>query len=108
MNQFTQKLQFILSKAAEHAFSNNHPEITCAHVYLAMKQDGVLDGILSRLNINPTQFESMVSTAIEQLPTQSEVSQPVLSKDLNQSILNALNEMKKNQETIRLVWFSQW
>jgi len=99
MNQFTQKLQFILSKAAEQAFVGNHPEITCAHVYLAMKQDGVLDGILSRLNINPTQFESMVSTAIEQLPTQSEVSQPVLSKDLNQSILNALNEMKKNQET---------
>lgn len=99
MNQFTQKLQFILSKAAEQAFSNNHPEITCAHVYLAMKQDGVLDGILSRLNINPTQFESMVTQAIEQLPTQSEVSQPVLSKDLNQSILNALNEMKKNQET---------
>ena len=99
MNQFTQKLQFILSKAAEQAFSNNHPEITCAHVYLAMKQDGVLDGILSRLNINPTQFESMVTQVIEQLPTQSEVSQPVLSKDLNQSILNALNEMKKNQET---------
>ena len=99
MNQFTQKLQFILSKAAEQAFSSNHPEITCAHVYLAMKQDGVLDGILSRLNINPTQFENMVSAAIEQCPTQSEVSQPVLSKDLNQSILNALNEMKKNQET---------
>lgn len=99
MNQFTQKLQFILSQAAENAFTNNHPEITCAHVYLAMKQDGILDGILSRLNINPTQFESMVTQAIEQLPTQSEASQPVLSKDLNQSVLNALNEMKKNQET---------
>ena len=99
MNQFTQKLQFILSKAAEHAFSNNHPEITCAHVYLAMKQDGILDGILSRLNINPNQFETLVTQSIDQLPTQSEVSQPVLSKDLNQSILNALNEMKKNQET---------
>ncbi|HET6784399.1 MAG TPA: AAA family ATPase [Erysipelotrichaceae bacterium] len=99
MNQFTQKLQFILSQAAENAFTNNHPEITCAHVYLAMKQDGILDGILSRLNINPTQFESMVTQAIDQLPTQSEASQPVLSKDLNQSVLNALNEMKKNQET---------
>ncbi len=99
MNQFTQKLQFILSQAAENAFTNNHPEITCAHVYLAMKQDGILDGILSRLNINPTQFESMVTQAIEQLPTQSEASQPVLSKDLNQSVLNALNEMKRNQET---------
>ena len=99
MNQFTQKLQFILSKAAEQAFSSNHHEITSAHVYLAMKQDGILDGILSRLNINPTQFENMVSSAVEQLPTQSETSQPVLSKDLNQSILNALNEMKKNQET---------
>lgn len=30
MNQFTQKLQFILSKAAEQAFASNHPEITCA------------------------------------------------------------------------------
>ncbi len=99
MNQFTQKLQFILGKAAEQAFANNHPEITCAHVYLAMKQDGILDGILSRLNINPIQFESLVTSAIEQLPTQSEASQAVLSKDLNQSILNALNEMKKNQET---------
>lgn len=99
MNQFTQKLQFILGKAAEQAFANNHPEITCAHVYLAMKQDGILDGILSRLNINPIQFESLVTSAIDQLPTQSEVSQAVLSKDLNQSILNALNEMKKNQET---------
>lgn len=99
MNQFTQKLQFILSQAAENAFTHNHPEITCAHVYLAMKQDGILDGILSRLNINPTQFEQLVNQTIEQLPTQSEASQPVLSKDLNQSVLNALNEMKKNQET---------
>jgi len=99
MNQFTQKLQFILSKAAELAFSNNHSEISCAHVYLAMKQDGILDGILSRLNINSTQFEQLVNHAIEQCPVQSEANQPVLSKDLNQSILNALNEMKKNQET---------
>ena len=98
-NQFTQKLQFILSTAAEHAFSQNHPEVTCAHVYLAMLEDGILDGILSRLNIQKTQFRNLVTQAIEQLPVQSEANQPNLSKDLNQSILNALNEMKKNQES---------
>ena len=60
-NQFTQKLQFILSTAAEHAFSQNHPEVSCAHVYLAMLEDGILDGILSRLNIQKTQFRSLVT-----------------------------------------------
>lgn len=101
MNQFTQKLQEILSLAVQNSFAANHPEVTCAHVIEAMRQDGLLDSVLKRLEVDEHRFDELIQEALNQLPIRSEnTSQPMLANDLNQSILVALTEMKKENETL--------
>lgn len=101
MNQFTQKLQEILSMAVQNAFAASHPEVSCAQVFEAMRQDGILDSVLNRLKIDASQFDAMIQESLDaQSSTQEMRAQPVLAHDLNQSILTALTEVKKNQETV--------
>jgi len=101
MNQFTQKLQEILSMAVQNAFASNHPEVSCAQVFEAMRQDGILDSVLNRLKIDATQFDALIQESLDAQSTTQEISsQPVLSHDLNQSVLTALSEVKKSQETV--------
>lgn len=101
MNQFTQKLQEILSLAVQNSFAANHPEVTCAQVIEAMRQDGLLDSVLKRLEIDELRFDALIQEALDHQSTTSENStQPVLAHDLNQSILVALTEMKKENETL--------
>lgn len=101
MNQFTQKLQEILSLAVQNSFAANHPEVTCAHVIEAMRQDGLLDSVLKRLEVDEHRFDALIQESLNQLPIQSETTtQPILANDLNQSILVALTEMKKENETL--------
>lgn len=101
MNQFTEKLQQILSTAVQDSFASNHPEVTCAHVYKAMREDGILDSVLTRLNVNPSRFDELVKETLDHLPTlKQSTNQPVLANDLNQSILNGLTEIRKEGETL--------
>jgi ATP-dependent Clp protease ATP-binding subunit ClpB len=98
MNQFTEKLQTIFAEAVQLAFSLGHAELQIAHVLKAMRQSDVLEGLFSRLNINQAQFDDLVDTALDQIPSQSNPQQPNMSQVLNQAISQALTEMKQNQE----------
>lgn len=101
MNQFTQKLQEILSMAVQNSFAANHPEVSCAQVLEAMRQDGLLDSILTRLEIDSYQFDTLIQTSLDsQMISETLTEQPLISKDLNSSIFVALGEMKKENERL--------
>lgn len=101
MNQFTQKLQEILSVAIQNSFAANHPEVSCAQVLEAMRQDGLLDSILTRLNVDAYTFDQMIQQALDnQAVSETLDSQPAISQELNKSLFSALAEMKKENENL--------
>lgn len=101
MNQFTQKLQEILSLAVTNAFAANHPEVSCAEVYQAMRQDGILDSVFKRLDIDPALFDAQIQASLNRQVTNDTLnSQPNLSQELNDALFKALKSMKDDQETL--------
>ncbi len=101
MNQFTQKLQEILSVAVQNSFAANHPEVSCAQVIQAMRQDGLLDSVLIRLEVDANQFDRLVLEALDKQAVSENIdSQPAISKELNDSFFKALAQMKKENETL--------
>ena len=75
INQFTEKLQQLFQNAVQSAMMSNHPEVTSAHLLKAMSEDGVLDGLFSRLNIQKNAFNDLVDRS---LSTMASVSNPCL------------------------------
>lgn len=64
INQFTQKLQQLFQEAVQSAMMSNHPEVGSAHLLKAMSEDGVLDGVFSRLNIQKNAFNELISHSL--------------------------------------------
>ncbi len=101
MNQFTQKLQEILSVAVQNSFAANHPEVSCAQVLEAMRHDGLLDSVLLRLEVDANHFDSIIQEALDtQAVSETIDSQPAISKELNDSFFKALAQMKKENQTL--------
>ena len=101
MNQFTQKLQEILSVAVQNSFAANHPEVSCAQVIEAMRQDSLLDSVLQRLDVDAYRFDNMIQEALDkQAVSENMDSQPAISKELNDSFFKALAQMKKENQTL--------
>lgn len=101
MNQFTQKLQEILNQAVSNAFAANHPEVSCAELYQAMRQDGILEPVFKRLEIDSNRFDSLIHSALNQEATHETLNtQPVLSQELNDALFKALKSMKEDQESL--------
>ncbi|KAF0227013.1 MAG: ATP-dependent Clp protease ATP-binding subunit ClpB [Erysipelotrichaceae bacterium] len=99
MNQFTEKLQQLFQVAVQYAVMSNHPEISSAHLLKAMSEDGVLDGLFSRLNIQKNQFRELLDKSLSTVASVSSPTQPALSRELNQAIIDGLHEIKGKQET---------
>ncbi len=98
-DQFTEKLQSILMKSVQLAQTYQHAEVTTAHVLKEMLEDDVVDGLLKRINVSKTDMLAIVEAGLLRLAVQSESTQPTLSRELNQSILDAQNEGHKQNET---------
>lgn len=99
MNQFTEKLQQLFQVAVQNAVMSNHPEISSAHLLKAMSEDGVLDGLFSRLSIQKNQFKELIDKSLSTVASVSNPTQPALSRELNQAIIDGLHEIKGKQET---------
>jgi ATP-dependent Clp protease ATP-binding subunit ClpB len=99
LNQFTEKLQQLFQVAVQNAMMNNHPEVSSAHLLKAMSEDGVLDGLFSRLNIQKNTYNELVDRSLSTMASVSTPTQPALSRELNQAILEGLQEIKAKQET---------
>jgi ATP-dependent Clp protease ATP-binding subunit ClpB len=99
MNQFTDKLQALFQEAVQQAYARSHPEVGSGHVLLAMTQDGVLDGVFQRLNIDKNKLTDLLEGHLNTLASVSTPTQPTLSRELNQAILDGLNAVRKAKGT---------
>jgi ATP-dependent Clp protease ATP-binding subunit ClpB len=99
MNQFTEKLQAIFMEASAKAYRMGHAELTLAHVFEAMANSDVMEGVFKRLSIDRASFLEVIEAALQALPTQSNPSPAVASRQLNQIIAQALSHLSKNNES---------
>ena len=99
MNQFTDKLQALFQEAVQQAYARSHPEVGCGHVLLAMSEDGVLDGVYQRLSVDKKRLNELLEAHLNSLASVSTPTQPTLSRELNQAILDGLNAVRKAKGT---------
>ena len=98
-DQFTEKLQSILMKSVQLAQTYSHAEVSTVHVLKEMLEDDVVDGLLKRINVSKTEMAEIVDAGLLRIAVQSESTQPTLSRELNQSIVDAQSEGHKQNET---------
>jgi len=98
-DQFTEKLQSILMKSVQLAQTYSHAEVSTVHVLKEMLEDDVVDGLLKRINVSKTDMAEIVDAGLLRIAVQSESTQPTLSRELNQSIVDAQSEGHKQNET---------
>jgi len=96
--QFTEKLQQILMRSFNYAVSNRHPEVNTAHVLREILADDVVDGILAKVELDKGSLIQFVEGQVSRIATSSQEGQPVISSELNQSIIDAMRESQKNGE----------
>ena len=72
MEQLTVKVREALQEATELARRRAHPEVTAAHVFLALceQQDGLLPAVLERLGVPTGRFSDAMDAELKRLPAQ--------------------------------------
>ena len=96
--QFTEKLQQILMRAIQLAVSSRHPEVNTGHVLAEILNDDVVDGLLTKINLDKGSLIQYIEAELNRIATTSQGGQPVISSDLNQSLIDAQREAESNGE----------
>jgi ATP-dependent Clp protease ATP-binding subunit ClpB len=86
INKYTEKAQEAIVAAQQLAESAGNPEITPEHVLLALleQRDGIVPGIVRKMNGDPAALASAVSEELQKLPRAHGGSQAGLSARLRQ------------------------
>jgi ATP-dependent Clp protease ATP-binding subunit ClpB len=90
-DRFTIKSKEALQGAQAEAASRGNPEVTDLHLALALVDDreGVVAGILERMEASPERVSQAVEARISELPRASGGSQPRMSGGLTQAVSEA-------------------
>ncbi|HAO61472.1 MAG TPA: type VI secretion system ATPase TssH, partial [Erysipelotrichaceae bacterium] len=96
--QFTEKLQQILMRAIQLAVSSRHPEVNTGHVLSEILNDDVADGLLAKVNLDKGSLIQYIDAELNRIATTSQGGQPVISSDLNQSLIDAQREAESSGE----------
>lgn len=99
LEKMSERLQMVLQSAIQLAMSNSNPEINSTHIYKAILLDDSLDGLLQKLELNKDKMSELVDNSLAKLPSASGQSQPMLSRELNQTFIDAENWSKKQGDS---------
>ena len=97
-DKLSETLQKIVMKAYELATGKRHAEITSAHMYHAILQEDVIDGLLERLQMNKKEMKKIVEAYLSRISTVNYVPQPMMSKDVQEAFIDADEYSKKHEE----------
>ena len=97
--KMSERLQIAIQNAYQFALEQNNPEITTAHLIKGIVMEDTVDSLLKRVNIEKYQLEEMIETELRKQVAVSGNSQPVFSRDVNQSLIDADNWSKKQGDT---------
>ena len=94
--KFTQKSLEVIQNAQAAAIKNGNPDLTDLHLHLALTMDskGMVDQVLSAMNVPVRQYQVDVERAVENLPTQEGQSQVYPNAVFQRILLKAEDEAK--------------
>ncbi|MHB8325630.1 MAG: ATP-dependent chaperone ClpB [Candidatus Dormibacteria bacterium] len=99
LDRFTQRSQEALEEATQLATRSQHPETDPEHLLLALlnQPDGTVTPLLRQVEADPAQVRERVESDLDGRPRQ-QGARPVASRDLEQVLRNAWDEMEKLQD----------
>jgi len=99
LDRFTQRSQEALEEATQLATRYQHPETDPEHLLLALldQPDGTVTPLLRQVEADPAQIRSRVEAELENRPRQQGAA-PVASRELEQVLRQAWDEMEKLQD----------
>ena len=97
-DKLSETLQKIVMKAYELVTSMRHAEITSAHMYQAIFQEDVIDGLLTRLQMDKKEMKKIVEAHLSRISTVNYTPQPMMSRDVQQAFIDADEYAKKHEE----------
>lgn len=99
---FTNKSQEAIQKAAQIAFANNQQQVEPPHLFLSLLNDpdGIVVSVLQKLNANLSDIQLSTQGIINRLPEQKQIVQTaagqiMLGQNMLHIFQNATNEAKK-------------
>lgn len=99
IEKLTEALQQVLINSIEIAQSQGAPEITSAHLVKSMLNGETLDGLLEKLGVDKIRITELVDDHIARgAKTSGAMTQPAISRDLNDAFANAQKWSQKNSD----------
>ena len=94
--KFTQKSLEVIQNAQAAAIKNGNPELTDLHLHLALTMDskGMVDQVLSAMNVPIRPYQVDVERAVDNLPTQEGQAQVYPNAVFQRILLKAEDEAK--------------
>lgn len=99
IEQMTEILQHIMMNAITKAQSSRNAELSCEHILAAMIEEGSLDGIFERLDIDKDEVLKLVNQYMARLSTVSNAGEPTLSRHVSSAYTKALDYMKRHGDS---------
>jgi len=97
-DKLSESLQEIIMKSFNLVTEYKHPQLTSSHLYQAILNEGVIDGLLSRLEIDKKELAELVKSHLRRIATVSYSSQPSMSKDVSDAFIEASDYANNHDE----------
>ena len=97
-DKFTEKLQQILLRSIQSAVAMRHAEVNTGHVLREILADDVVDGLLLKAEVDKGNLIQYIDGQLGRMATSSQEGQPMVSSDLNQSMIDATRTTTQSLE----------
>ena len=97
-DKFTEKLQQILLRSIQSAIAMRHAEVNTGHVLREILADDVVDGLLLKAEVDKGNLIQYIDGQLGRMATSSQEGQPMVSSDLNQSMIDATRTTSQSAE----------
>ncbi len=101
-NEFTIKAQEVLKKAHDFALERGHTQIDAIHLLasLVMQEEGTVDAILEKLEVEIPQFADRILDVLDSLPRGTAVS-PIGQIFLTQELARVMDQARKEASQLK-------
>ncbi|MBQ1506141.1 MAG: AAA family ATPase [Erysipelotrichales bacterium] len=98
-DKLSEALQRIVMKAFELARNSNHAVITSVHMYKAILNDEIVDGLIDRLGMKKREMTAMTDAYLSRIATVTGDVQPGMSSDVSDAFLDAQKWAEEHEES---------
>ncbi|MBQ1305331.1 MAG: AAA family ATPase [Erysipelotrichales bacterium] len=98
-DKLSEALQRVVMRAFELARNSHHAVITSVHMYKAIFNDDIIDGLITRLGMNKKEMTAMVDAYLARISTVTGAAQPGMDADVSDTFFDAEKWAEEHEET---------